>query len=104
MSHATARPPADTHEMRLVSKLMVCMRKDPLATFIAKRRHPGKEWTSWESIAYEIRDMLKEEYTREAVRRWAKRYGIPVDTTADDGEELAKAYRDTVSKAGIKAW
>ena len=102
MSHVTARPPAgDTREMRLTSRLLVGREVEPLSTFIARRRHPGEGWTSWESIAYELRDLLGEQFTRECVRRWAMRYGIPVDTTAEDGPELITAYRETLDSKGV---
>lgn len=103
MPSATVRPPEGlTRDMRLASRLLINVSGTPLETFIACRRLPGKGWTSWESIAYQLRDALGEEFTREAVRRWAMRYGIPVDTTADDGRELVAAYRDAVTGRGIK--
>lgn len=104
MPEATVRPPKSlTREMRLASRLLRATAGGaPLEVFIAKRRLPGPTWTSWESIGYELRDKIGEEFTREGVRRWAKRYGIPVDTTADDGPELIDAYRATLRGEGIR--
>lgn len=102
MPHVTTRPPAsDTREMRLTSRLLTGMGREPLSTFIARRRLPGEQWTSWETIAYELRDLLQEQFTRECVRRWAMRYGIPVDTEANDGPELIAAYREALSKKSV---
>lgn len=91
-----------TREMCLVSQLLTALTGVALDTFIAKRRLPGEDWASWESIAYEIRDKIGESYTREALRRWARRYGIPIDTTAEDGPELVEAYRAKLNAESIK--
>lgn len=102
MGKVTVRPPVGyTREMRLVSRMLKDRMQCDLAQFIARRRLPGPDWMSWEGIGYELRDRIGEEFTREAVRRWAMRYGIPVTTTADGGQPMVNRFRSLVTARGI---
>lgn len=91
----------ETREMRLISRVLEGTGKGDLATFLASRRHPAY-WRSWEQIAFDLHGATGELITREGIRRWARKYGIPENTTRDDGPKLIGAYRAAVKRAGIE--
>lgn len=91
--------PATTQQMRLVSGLLGSA--DALPAFIAKHREPGENWKSWERLVFEIEAKTGELFTRESIRHWAMRYGIPTDTRrAPDAAEI-KRYRKLITRAKI---
>lgn len=99
MPTATAAP-RGTREMRLASAALGAA--GPLSTFIAQRRLPGDTWRSWEQISLDLHTEIGELITREGIRRWAIRLGIPDHTKPDDGPGLVSVYRTTLKRAGIR--
>jgi hypothetical protein len=69
----------------------------PLATFIAERRIPGRDWRSYEEIADEIKQVTGIPVTRMGVQKWAERLGIP-----DSSREVTAATRDAYLSAAGK--
>jgi hypothetical protein len=102
MPTATARAVRETREMRLLSRVIRDAGKGDLPLFLAIRRQPGAHWRSWEQIAFDLHGVTDELITREGIRRWARKYGIPENTTREDGPKLATAYRTAVKRAGIE--
>jgi hypothetical protein len=101
MPVATA-PVRETREMRLISRLLTSARKGvPLPVFIAARRDPSGNWRSWEQITIDLHAATGETITREGIRRWARKYGIPEDTKPNDGALLVRAYYAKLKQAGI---
>jgi hypothetical protein len=97
--------PGETREMRLLSKLIKLSDAVPdesLPEFIARRRSPGTQWRKWPELGYEIADVSDEVIADQSLRQWAKRYGIPEDTTADARTgPSAKVYAKAIERAGI---
>ncbi len=98
----TAPVGVESREMSLASEILKLKRQDGLAAFIARRRHPGPEWASWPEIAYALVKYLNTVTTAEGVRRWAQRYGIPLNTQRNDGPELTQTYRNVCAGLGIE--
>jgi hypothetical protein len=102
MPIATA-PVRETREMRLISRLLASARKGaPLPVFIAQRRDPSGNWRSWEQITIDLHAATGETITREGIRRWARKYGIPENTKPTDGHVEILAYRAGLKRAGIE--
>jgi hypothetical protein len=95
--------PDETREMRLVSKVIELHedRDASLPEFIARRRLPGTTWRTWDELSFELTEVIGEIVTDGTLRRWAKRYGIPESTTAEQDDGVAKAYTAVLRKAGI---
>jgi hypothetical protein len=99
---AGKRRPDETREMRLVGRLIELnpeVADASLPQFIANRRWPGSdEWSTWDEITHELRDITGEIITDVSLRRWASRYGIPQNTALAGGPvteaEYAKALED----------
>jgi hypothetical protein len=91
----------ETREMRLISRILFDADLGGLPEFLASRRLPGNGWRSWEQITIDLHKATDETITREGIRRWARKYGIPEDTKPTDGPALTKAYRAKVKRAGI---
>jgi hypothetical protein len=105
MPIATA-PVRETREMRLISRLLAGSRRPgaprSLPAFLAIRREPGPEWRTWEQITLDLYEVTGELITREGIRRWARKYGIPEDTKPNDSPALVKAYHAKLKRAGIE--
>lgn len=102
----TTRPrPNETREMRLVGRvinLSAGIEDTGLADFIARRRLPGATWRTWDEISFELAEVLGEIVTNGTLRHWAKRYGVPEDTKADDsGKTNTRQFRSALTKAHI---
>lgn len=68
----------ETVGMRLIDAKLAQRGLGTLARFIAKRRTPGEDWTSYEEIAYELQALTGERVSRAGVEKWAvEKYGIP---------------------------
>jgi hypothetical protein len=92
----------ETREMRLISRILFDANLGGLPVFLAERRLPGAGWRSWEQITIDLHTATGETITREGIRRWARKYGIPEDTRQGDGPKLTGAYRRKVERAGIQ--
>lgn len=97
--------PGETREMRLLGKLIQMTKSVPdksLPEFIARRRAPGKSWRTWAELSYEIATVSGEVIADQSLRQWAKRYGIPEDTKADERSgPSAGTYAETIGRSGI---
>lgn len=101
MPTATEPVHETTREMRLFSALLIAKRKDPLPVFLARRRRPGPTWRTWEQITIDMYAVTGETVTREGLRRWAIRYGIPDDSSRVATDDETNYYHDRLRKAGI---
>lgn len=98
----TATVPAEeTREMRLFSALLIATDQDPLAVFLAKRRLPGPTWRTWEQITIDMHAATGETVTREGLRRWAIRYGIPDDSSRTPTPDELRYYKSRLRRAHI---
>jgi hypothetical protein len=105
----TTRPrPNETREMRLFSKVIqlskvaVARTDTTLPQFIARRRHPGETWRTWDEVRYELTEATGEIVTDATIRRWARVYGIPEGTQADgEGDVPTSAYLDALKSVNI---
>jgi hypothetical protein len=94
--------PDETREMRLFSKVIAAYRPvvdKSLPEFIARRRAPGEGWMTWDEVRYELHKATGEFVTDGSIRRWAKRYGIPEDTSAEPGGSAG--YTEALAESGI---
>lgn len=98
MPTATAE---ETREMRLFSALLTATGQDPLAVFLAKRRLPGSTWRTWEQITIDMHAATGETVTREGLRRWAIRYGIPDDSSRVPTPDEIRYYKQHLRKSNI---
>lgn len=92
----------DSPETRM-TRLMTALLGDagPLPRFIAEHRTPGAAWQSWDEIAFKLRDATQEPVSREGVIRWAKRYGIPLNTKRAATPQDITKYRAEIKRLGI---
>lgn len=104
----TTRPrPGETREMRLFSKVLELSSEaveQTLAEFIARRRRPKQDtWRTWDELRFELTEVTGEIVTEQTMRGWAKRYGIPENTTRDgtDGLTLAQFDKAVVRSAAL---
>lgn len=95
--------PNETREMRLISKVIELHgdRDRSLPEFIGRRRQPGSAWRTWDELSFELTELIGEIVTDGTLRRWAKRYGIPESTTADQDDKVAKAYVAVLREVNI---
>lgn len=90
----------ETREMRLFSAVLG--KAGPLPTYIARHRAPGPYWLTWERIAIDLYERTHESVTREGLRKWARRYGIPEDTSpADTSLSERRRYASALKRAGV---
>lgn len=98
----TARP-AETREMRLVSKLIEqskAVKDKALVDFLARRRHPAMQ-LSWDQVSFQLAAVIGEIVTDGTLRKWASVYGIPdggrnIVLTTDEYERGLKAASITI--------
>jgi hypothetical protein len=92
--------PAETREMRLISRLIEMSSEvsdTSLAQFIARRRHPEAGPNSWNEISHALTPVIFGEFVTEGtIRKWAAAYGIP-----DRGPRIKITTREYAS--GLKA-
>lgn len=94
----TFRVTGETREMRLFSKLLTHRAGTDLACFIAAGRLPGERYRSWEELVFDLAQVTGELVSNVSLRKWARRYGIPEDSRADDNPA---PYLKKVRAAGI---
>lgn len=98
----TNRPrPNETREMRVFGKVVelnAAVLDNGLPEFIARRRLPGADWRTWDEIVFELAEVTGEIVTNGTLRQWAKRYGIPEDTSRNAG---TAAFRQALKRQAI---